>query len=464
MKRLLGLATFTTAAPIAITEGAKALYDVTQDELDALRRFVPDWSKNSTLIPVRDDEGELRYIDFSGSNAYDVVAKPLRTIINNIQDGQMTDQGVLESFVSGVNEATSQLMNPFISESIWIEAAADLTLRGGRTDDGRLLYTDQTSAGDKAAIRFQHLAKALLPSMKPYQRVLQAATDTPTSTGQELDIGSELAGFMGMRPIKVDPLRTMNFKIANYQSGIRNARKEFTGGFFGLLKGGPVKEEDVIKRFIASNKARFGVQQEMYRDLNAAQELGVERYELNNSFKERQLSDDAFYSLVNSRFTPYFPSEDIEDKFREIARNLDIENPYLSSKSDLNSIRTQLRQLGFDQKFRNDFAVGGHVESTAFTESITGIVPILERLDDAMSNMNLVESFDEQVDLSDYIDTSEKMPTPPLPNTPMPNQNVIQASVKAQATEPLNDGLTNTENALLSQEEKMIRLRQRGLA
>ena len=51
-----------------------------------------------------------------------------------------------------------------------------------------------------------------------------------------------------------------------------------------------------------------------------------------------------------------------------------------------------------------------------------------------------------------------------LPQTPMPNQNVIQASIKAQATEPLNDGLTNTENALLSQEEKMIRLRQRGLA
>ena len=464
MKRLLGLATFTTAAPIAITEGAKALYDVTQDELDALRRFVPDWSKNSTLIPVRDDEGELRYIDFSGSNAYDVVAKPLRTVINNIQDGKMTDQGLLESFVTGVNEAGAQLLNPFISESIWIEAANDLVVRGGRTDDGRLLYTDQTSAGDKAAIRFQHLGKALLPSINPYRRLFQAATDTPTKSGQELDIGSELAGFMGMRPIKVDPLRTMNFKIANYQSGIRNARKEFTGGFFGLLKGGPVEEEDVIKRFIASNKARFGVQQEMFRDLNAAEELGVERYELNNSFKERQLSDESFYSLINSRFTPYFPSEDIENKFREIANNLDIENPYLSAKNDLNSIRAQLRQLGFDQKFRNDFAVGGHVESTAFTESITGIVPILERLDDAMSNMNLEESFDEQVDLSDYIDTSEKMPTPPLPNTPMPNQNVIQASIADQATEPLNQGLTNTENALLSQEEKMIRLRQRGLA
>ena len=42
-KRLLGLATFTTGVPVALTEGAKALYDVSQDELDALRRFVPEW-------------------------------------------------------------------------------------------------------------------------------------------------------------------------------------------------------------------------------------------------------------------------------------------------------------------------------------------------------------------------------------------------------------------------------------
>jgi hypothetical protein len=34
----------------------------------------------------------------------------------------------------------------------------------------------------------------------------------------------------------------------------------------------------------------------------------------------------------------------------------------------------------------------------------------------------------------------------------------------AQAPGNLNQGLTNTENALLSEEEKQIRLRQRGLA
>ena len=44
--------------------------------------------KTLTLIPIRTDEGDLRYIDFSHSNAYDVLARPFRTIVNNIIAGE----------------------------------------------------------------------------------------------------------------------------------------------------------------------------------------------------------------------------------------------------------------------------------------------------------------------------------------------------------------------------------------
>ena len=68
-----------------LVEGAKTLYNVTEDEIKALRQFVPDWSRNSTLIPVRDEKtGELKYIDFSHSNAYDLIARPFRTMANEI--------------------------------------------------------------------------------------------------------------------------------------------------------------------------------------------------------------------------------------------------------------------------------------------------------------------------------------------------------------------------------------------
>ena len=55
---------------------------------------------------------------------------------------------MLSGFVDGVNQAGAEIMNPFISESIWTEAVTDLTVRGGRTAEGRQLYTEQTPAGN----------------------------------------------------------------------------------------------------------------------------------------------------------------------------------------------------------------------------------------------------------------------------------------------------------------------------
>ena len=98
-------------------------------------------------------------------------------------------------------------MNPFISESIWTEATADIVVRGGRTKEGRLLYTDQTSAGNKAAIRFLHLGQALAPSYRQFQRLGQATFGTPTKRADELTLGPEPidcngSTLIGRKPIK----------------------------------------------------------------------------------------------------------------------------------------------------------------------------------------------------------------------------------------------------------------------
>ena len=60
-------------------------------------------------------------------------------------------------------------------------------------------------------------------------------------------------------------------------------------------------------------------------------------------------------------------------------------------------------------------------------------------------------------------DLFSEAPQKPLPDTPAPNAQVIQTAA-LPASGALNQGLTATENALLSEEEKQIRLRSRGLA
>ena len=413
--RAAGMAFTLGAVPAALVEGSKALYNVSKDELDALRQFVPDWSRNSTLIPMRDEKtGELKYIDFSHSNAYDVVAKPFRTLLNEITAASKDGDTILKGFMSGIEDASTELAAPFLDESIWTEAARDITTRGGRTREGKVLYTDQTPVGDVAQIRFRHLMEALLPQYKPYIRIVQAATGKPNKLGEILELDDQIAGLAGFRPTKVDPLKAMGFKISQYQTGIRNARREFTGGYFGLLKGGPIDPNDIITRYYESNKARFKVQKEMYKNIDAAQILGTNPNDLRQTFQDRQLTTKTFNNLRRGKYEPYFPSEDIRARFKEIADNLGSYDVYKVAVPFLKAMRSQMKFLSLDDTF--------------------------------------------DIDLNDFsLDTVE---TPNLPNTPMPANIQPNVNNQAQGVDP-NTNLTSTEMALLSPEEQLIRQRLR---
>ena len=413
-KRLSGMATTLTVVPAAAVEGAKWIYDVSEDEIQALRQFVPEWSKNSTLIPIRTDDDELRYIDFSHSNAYDVVANPFRTLLNEITSASKDGDTILRGFTAGVEEAAKELAAPFVDESIWTEAALDLTTRGGRTREGKVLYTDQTSIGDKTQIRFRHLLEALLPQYKPYIRIAQAATGRPNKLGEVLGLNDQIAGLAGFRPTKVNPLKAMGFKIAQYQTGIRNARREFTGGFFGLLRGGPIDPNDIITRYYESNKARFDVQKEMFKNINAAQILGTDINSLRREFEDRQLSTKTFNNLRRGKYEAYFPSQDIKDRFKEIANNLGTYDVYKIALPFLKSMRSEMNYLTLDDTF--------------------------------------------DINLNDFsLDTIQ---TPNLPATPMPATTEPIVSNQAQTVDQ-NTNLTSTETALLSPEEQVIRQRLR---
>jgi len=415
--RAAGMAFYLTAFPTMLVEGTKALYNVTEDEIQALRQFVPDWSRNSTLIPIRDEKtGELKYIDFSHSNAYDLIARPFRTMANEIASSTKDGDTILKGFLTGVEEAATEVAAPFIDESIWTEASADISLypllpgRGGRTRDGRVLYTEQTPVGDRMAIKFRHLMEALLPSYRQYIRVGLAATGRPTKSGETLDLSDQISGLAGFRPIKVDPLRAMGFKIAEYQTGIRNARREFTGGYFGLLRGGPIKADDIVSRFYESNKARFNVQKEMFKNINAAEILGTSSTSLRKEFQDRQLSILTFNNLRRGKYEPYFPSTDIKDRFKEIAKDLGTFDVYKL------------------------------------------VLPTLKAMKKEMQFLSLDDTFD--IDLNDYLLPDTGMGAPNLPKTPEPS--AIKAPDRAVNVDP-NTLLTSTEQAVLSPEEKIIR-------
>ena len=335
LKRAFGMGTTVLAVPYGTVEAFKVLHDVTEEEIAAMRRFVPDWSKNSTLIPLRDEDGQLKYVDFSHANAYDTMIRPLTALYTGIQRGA-TEGEMGREVLKSMYEGTSEALSPFVSESIWTTALADIVMRQGRTREGNRLYTDETPLGEQFSRALTHVIKTQFPGSIPqFQRLDRAFEPIDIITkgkfdkyGQDFEIGNELQGFLGFRAVEVDPVRAMKFKIADFRTGINNARREFTSP---LLRGGPVTPEQIVDRYKVASDALYKVQSKMFEDYYAARTLGTPISQLDAEFADR-VSDTQLTAIKRGEFKPFVPSENIEKAFAENARGIGEPNPYARAK------------------------------------------------------------------------------------------------------------------------------------
>ena len=229
------------------------------------------------------------------------------------------------------------------------------------------------------------------------------------------ELPDELLGFAGYRAVKVDPVRSMGFKIADYQRGVRESRGLFTGGAESVLKGGAKTARDIVERFIAANKAKFNVDKEMLNNIRAANILGTDMDAIRLEFNERGLRN-VYNRLDNDVFVPYFPSENIQREFRQIEERIGVDNPFDEARDVLLDIQDDLRDLSFDDIF--------------------------------------------EIDINEYLPSDPGFLGSMLQTDPV-NPAVIQPVQQATLSQT---GLTPSEQALLSPEEQAIKLRQRGLA
>jgi hypothetical protein len=342
-KRLTGMAATTLAVPYAAVEGAKALYNVTEDEMQALRRYVPGWSKNSTLIPIRDKKtGQLKYVDFSHMNAYDTITRPLQTVLNAVGQGETDMDGIMDDFVLGMIESTKELGSPFVTESIWTQALADVAPvlgRNGKTPEGYQVWNPEDTVGDKVQKSVKHLFESQVPlNVKQINRMRLATKgkDDPNrfdERGNEFELGNELAGIAGLRAVDVRPENGIIYKISELQKKERLAKDLFKRP---SLKGGVVSPEEIVDAYINANRALFNAKSDFMKDYDAAITLGISPADLDERMSRVSKKDRT--SIEFGEFTPYIPSRDIIDKFEENSIKLGVPNPYLKAAPILDSI------------------------------------------------------------------------------------------------------------------------------
>jgi len=353
--RLMGFGATVAAVPYATTEMFKVLYDVTDEEQAAIRRYVADWSKNSTILPIKDPKtGEFKYVDFSHANAYDTLVRPVQAVINAVADGRTDNDGIMDDFMRGTFTAMKEFASPFISESIWTEAAADIIMRGGRTRDGFEVYNPNDTYGNKTRAIMKHLVDAQMPFSYPQLKRLFRTIEPVTVVtkgkydeyGQTYEFGDEAAGLFGFRAVQVNPGRTMKYKVADYQQGVRKSGSLFTRV---ALKGGPIEPREVVDAYINANRSLFQVKKDLKLDMDAARLLGISLRDYETAMG--RVSNVEQSSLDAGVFRPYTISRNVADAFQRNADAMGAANPLTEAYGAIGNIENQLSTLSLDELF-----------------------------------------------------------------------------------------------------------------
>jgi len=418
-KRLFGMLGTATLLPYAAIKGSQAIFGVSDEQADAANDFVEPWAESGQKIYVRKPgDPNLYYINYSQNNVYDTLTRPFQTVLREVQKGITNKEQLVPSFIRGVAKAAGEVASPFVAESIYTEAFLDIFAREGRTREGTQLYTEKTPLPEKVEIIIKHLGKTLMPTTGAFERTYKALTGEPGKGPTIYEIPDEMAGIFGWRLNKIEPKKALGFYIYDFQRGQSEARRLFTGGPEGTLSGEIKTPRDVVERFFIANKQLFEVQREMLGYLNSAKKLGISDSDLMELFDQRGISDKIPGMLMEGAFKPFVPSENIRRRFETIAQESRKANPF---------------------------------EEAA---------PIIGQIIDAFANQSLYKP--NTLKLEDFlpIPGSEQSSVQPLPQQPMPSPGVVNSKPQQVSNAT---GLTPTENALLSEEEKQIRLRQRGL-
>ena len=325
-------------------------------------------------------------------------------------------------------------MEPFISESIWLETFNNLVVRNGVTPDGRRLWNQQMDAPDKVIEALKYFIEQTAPgSYKQSVRLKKSITGEPGARGEKYEINDEVAGFYGLRQIKLEPIKKMDFKLNEYQKAVADARKIFT---VPAQRGGEVSGDEFIENFYYANRKKYEAMNNLKITNEMAEILNVNKNQLAKVYDDRNLLKDYRY-LESNKFRPYTISKPLMQKTEEIYKDL---------------------STNFD-----------NIEITKTLSNQT--LSSLSRMISDMSRVPLGENINNYINVNDYLigdkpsllgpRSEGPVNVQPLPPQPQPNPQVV-----SKPPIPMNQqtGLTATETGLLTDAEKAIRLRQQGLA
>jgi hypothetical protein len=457
-RQLIGFTTTVGIATPVAMESAHKMTGITKEMYEAYKnRFAPEYEKASEVMPVTEQQPDRSWkaSNLSYLLPYDAVAAPFKAAMQTLAEGKDTDENTIKLYTEALGSFFTKAVEPFIQPSIAYETSQELIPNNDgqfRTKQGGLI-ADIKNDDDWINKVMYHIYKKVTPTtIRSAEEIGQAIGKDLSKSGTQRDLWDTVVKIMtGFSVTKQDPYQSMRFKVGGYSGDMQNARQAFTSDIINarnlqkdqelLSRGLPA--ETFPKEYEKLQSNNYRILSEAYKDIQALRTLNFTEKEIRDLISGRRaFSKKDVNNLLNGFFNPEnvpnFKKDSavanaVKNINRELGTNYSV-NDFIN-RQELFKIRRKYMNipLGLSEEDREKFL------RTTIERKIEDKEPIIEK------RMQLIE--DQQ---------SFKPPTPASPYLPDPQI----ANMFAQNVNPTTN-LTDTESALLSQEEQIIAKRLR---
>jgi len=257
-----------------ISLASRYLLGITNDEEEDLRKFVPEWSKNSSLAWYGKDKLTYQYVDMSFMDPLAGIKKPIRAFLGN------------EKWEDKLLESSVEALSPFLG--IDILTGVLVQLKSNKKESGGRIYNPQDNFTKKQADVMKFALSRLQPGeTASLYRVYKGMNPDPYSLyGKKYDTNTELlAMFTGTRISNTNIPKSLGWKTYKFNRDLLDAKKT------GEKEDIKTKEKTVTK-----------VYEKFYQTIKSAERLGMTKKEILIVLNDNRISKKRATKIYNGDF------------------------------------------------------------------------------------------------------------------------------------------------------------------
>ena len=303
-QRLLGT---IVAGATAIGVARLGMYAAGFNErkVDALRRFVPQYQKNATLMPTGSGDGEIGYVDISYTDPYEIIRGPAQAV--------MAGKDLDDSFFG----ATKEFLEAYVGPSILLNSVVSAYY--GKTPQGREVRNPQDTRLDQTLDTLAYVLRQNEPATaSQLRRVFYALTDRPDATvsryGRVYNPSEELSALLGIRPQSVNISKALEGKASRFNTQMSDVSRLFTEEYGAV---GTVERERIVAASQKMNERRRNLFDEANQDYHAAMMLGLSRSEAISAMRAGGISEANALAIAKNKYTDYQISKDLRQTMKD---------------------------------------------------------------------------------------------------------------------------------------------------